>query len=113
MKQKLTKYSNGVLASRTGATPRIFLVEQASLARASVKARSDIYQPDGLHLTTRGLNYYTTNIISAVKECYTDIQQLPQQVKERGHAHSGGGVGGDGGAQPHRQSGGRGLRRDE
>ena len=63
MKQKLTKYSNGVLASSTGATPRIFLVEQASLARAGVKARSEIFQQDGVHLTTKGLNFYTTNVI--------------------------------------------------
>ena len=41
MKQKLTKYSNGVLASTTGATPRIFLVEQASLARTAAKGRAD------------------------------------------------------------------------
>ena len=108
---KLTKYSNGVLASKTGASPRIFLVEQASLARAGVKARSDIYQQDGLHLTTRGLNFYTTNIISAVKECYTDTQQLPQQARERGPVHSGGGEGSDGGPHSHSQSGGRGQVR--
>ena len=111
MKQKLTKYSNGVLASRTGATPRIFLVEQASLARAGVKARSDIYQQDGQHLTTRGLNFYTTNIISGLKECYTDTQQLPQQTRERGPVNSAGGAGRDGGVHPHSQSGGRGPGR--
>ena len=108
MKQKLTKYSNGVLASSTGATPRIFLVEQASLARAGVQARSDIFQQDGLHLTPKGLNFYTTNIISAVKECYSDTKLLPQHTGGRGHAQGNGSAGRDGGGHPQGHSGGRG-----
>ena len=92
MKQKLTKFANGALASNTGATPRIFLVEQASLARSSIKAREDIYQRDGLHLTSKGLNFYTSNIIGAMKDCYPDTQLLPKQAGARetatpGHVH--------------------------
>ena len=104
MKQRLTKYSNGVLASSTGATPRIYLVEQASLARTASKARADIFQKDGLHLTPKGLNFYNTNVINVMKECYPDTlahqshNSTPQQVSgyeqrgargqgPRGHRH--------------------------
>ena len=72
MKQKLTKYSNGVIASSTGATPRIFLVEQTSLGRTAAKARADIFQKDGVNLTPKGLSFYNTNIINVMKECYPD-----------------------------------------
>lgn len=110
MKQKLTKYSNGVLASNTGATPRIFLVEQASLARAGVKARSDIFQQDGLHLTNKGLNFYTTNIIDSVKECFTDTKLLRQHTAGRVGGQVGGRAGSDGGGHPqiHREGRGQG-----
>ena len=76
MRQKLSKYSNGVLASLTGATPKIFLVEQSSLGRASERARADIYQKDGLHLTKKGVNFYNDNIISVMKECYPDTEEF-------------------------------------
>ena len=70
MKQKLSKYSNGVLASTVGPTPRIFIVEQAGLARSHPKARADIFQSDGLHLTPKGLKLYTNKLIIAMNECY-------------------------------------------
>ena len=54
-------------------TPRMFIVDQSSLARTSTKARSDIYKPDGLHLTTKGLTFYTSNITKALLECYPDM----------------------------------------
>ena len=108
MKQKLTKYANGVLASNTGATPRIFLVEQASLARSPGKGRSDIFQQDGLHLTTKGVHFYTTNIISVMKDCYPDTQSLQRHVG--GHEPTQAGVGdayGQGQGGRHGQAGER------
>ena len=84
MKQKLTRYANGVLASHTGATPRIFLVEQASLARSAVKARADIFQKDGIHLTPKGLNFFNSNILNAMRECYPDRQVQQQAAPGRG-----------------------------
>ena len=38
MKQKLSRYSNGVLATTTGLVPRTFLVEQAGLSRKQVNS---------------------------------------------------------------------------
>ena len=78
MYSKLSKYSNGVLASSVGMTPRLFIVDQSSLARSGVKARSDIFKPDGLHLTTKGLNFYTSNITRCLLECYEDMA-IPKQ----------------------------------
>ena len=63
--------------SRTGATPRIFLVEQSNLNRSSVKARAEVFQADFLHLTNnKGLGFYNTNIINAINECYPDTKDL-------------------------------------
>ena len=73
MKQKLSKYSNGVVSSTTGPTPRIFLVEQSGLARSSTRARSELYKPDGLHLTQKGLRIYVNNITNTLKECYVEL----------------------------------------
>ena len=86
MKQKLSKYSNGVLASLIGATPKIFIVEQAGLSRASEKARSDIFKSDGLHLTKKGISFYNTNIINNMKECYPDTLQITRndEVHQQG-----------------------------
>ena len=75
--QKLTNFSSSVLASLTGATPRIFLVEQSNLNRSSVKARAEVFQADFLHLTNnKGLGFYNTNIINAINECYPDTKDL-------------------------------------
>ena len=93
MVQKLSKFSNGVVASAIGPTPRIFLVEQASLGRSSAKARADVYQKDGLHLTPKGLKIYTTNLISVMKECYGEAVR-PNNTN--------GGVGGTGNAEQDR-----------
>ena len=76
MLNKLTKFSNGSLASYVGMSPRIFIVDQAGLVRSGVKSRADIYKPDGLHLTTKGLLFYTTNIISSLQSCYGDTLLL-------------------------------------
>ena len=54
-------------------TPRLFIVDQSSLARSVVKARSDIFKPDGLHLTPKGLTFYMNNISKALMECYGDM----------------------------------------
>ena len=106
MKQKLTKYANGVLASHTGATPRIFLIEQASLARSAVKARADIFQKDGIHLTPKGLNFFNSNILNAMRECYPDRQVQQQAAPGRGG--EGGTQGGTHSGQSH--GGNRGSR---
>ena len=103
MKQKLTKYSNGVLASTTGPTPKIFLVEQASLGRSAEKARAEIFQNDGINLTTKGVNFYNKNIINVISECYPETLQLQKQ-EVRGQ---GAGRGGSDG-QHHGQARGRG-----
>ena len=76
MKQKLSRYSNGVLATTTGLVPRTFLVEQAGLSRSSDRARKELFQPDGIHLTPKGLSFYTSNLISTIQECYEDTKQL-------------------------------------
>ena len=113
IKQKLTKYSNGVLASSTGAASRIFLVEQASLARTAVKARADIFEKDGVNLTTKGLNFYNTNIINVMKECfpdtvsYLDQHRAPQQ--DQGQASGNGHRGARGQGQGNRGQGPRGY----
>ena len=83
MKQKLSRYANGVLASLTGATPKIFLVEQASLSRTNERARADLFQKDGLHLTKKGVNYYNNNIMNVMKECYPDVGTLQAQSKSK------------------------------
>ena len=78
---KLSKYSNGVMASSLGMTPRLFIVDQSSLARTSLKARADVYKPDGLHLTPKGLTFYTSNITKSLLECYADIVPPKQSTK--------------------------------
>ena len=113
MKQKLTKFANGALASNTGATPRIFLVEQASLARSSIKAREDIFQKDGLHLTSKGLNFYTNNIISAIKECFPDTQLLPGASETANLGGNGGQVHGQRGSHGQLGAGDRGVGQRE
>ena len=106
MLAKLSKYANGVLASSVGITPRLFIVEQSSLARSSPKARADIYKQDGLHLTAKGLAFYTTNIIRALQECYPDmVRPIINQEQNKQHHTS---------SSPPRQDRrqGRGGRRD-
>ena len=87
MYAKLSKYSNGVLASSVGMTPRLFIVDQSSLGRSGVKARSDIYRPDGLHLTSKGISFYTSNITKCLLECYADMA-IPKQQTTRQHSSS-------------------------
>ena len=92
MKQKLSRFANGVLSTSTGPTPRLFLVEQASLARAAGRGRSDLFQTDGLHLTAKGLHFYNTNIINTMKECYGDtqlIKKVGKRVTSDSHSQSG------------------------
>ena len=72
MKQKLSRFANGVLSTSTGPTPRLFLVEQAGLARSAGRGRTDLFQPDGVHLTPKGLYFYNSNIVNVLKECYGD-----------------------------------------
>ena len=74
MKQKLSRYANGVLATASLPAERIILVEQTGLGRSSERARSDIYDKDGIHLTPRGLNMFTSNVIAAVRDYYGDIK---------------------------------------
>ena len=83
MKQKLNKYSNSLLSTTLGLTPRVFIVEQGSLARSSARARSDLYQSDGVHLTTKGLYYHTSNLITAMQEWYEDTKHS-EEVERRG-----------------------------
>ena len=80
MKQKLNKFSNGVLAASTGPTPRLFLVEQASLSRSAGKGRSDLFKADGLRLTQKGLRFYKTNIMNTLKDCYEDIKLVKEKA---------------------------------
>ena len=39
MYAKLSKYSNGVLASSVGMTPRLYIVDQTTLTRSGTRAR--------------------------------------------------------------------------
>ena len=82
MLAKLSKYANGVLASSVGMTPRLSIIDQSSLARSSLKARSDIYKPDGLHLTPKGLTFYTANVTRALQELYPDMAVPKQTVSQ-------------------------------
>ena len=93
MKQKLSKFSNGVLSTSLGLTTRAFLVEQASLSRSAGKARNDLFQSDGVHLTPKGLHYYSSNIIDALQDCYEDTKQIKKPVKSD-KKQGGGGSGG-------------------
>ena len=63
MKQKLSRYPDGVLATITGPTPNLFLEEQACLARSAGISRTDLFHQDGVHLTARGLHFYNSNNI--------------------------------------------------
>ena len=79
IKVKLTKYANGVLASTLGLNRRTFIVDQVSLARTSERSRAEIFQQYGLHLTTKGINFYTSNILNTMKECYEETVLLLKQ----------------------------------
>ena len=108
MYAKLTKYSNGVLASSVGMTPRLFIVDQTNLARSGVKARSDIYRPDGLSLTNKGINFYTSSLTKSITDQYPDMT-VPRHLSPPTQAHdqSQGGSRNGGGAR-----GGQGRRGD-
>ena len=94
MYNKLTKYSNGVLASSVGMTSRLSIVDQSNLARSGTKARSDIFRPDGLLLTSKGLSFYTSSIVKSLTDCYPDMtvpgQTSPTQAHGHGHGQGGG-----------------------
>ena len=75
MKQNLAKFSNGVIATSVLPAPRIVLIEQTSLARNFERARSEIFQKDGINLSSRGLTIYTNNIIAALQDYYGDIKR--------------------------------------
>ena len=90
MKQKLNKYSNSLLSTTLGLTSRLFVVEQGSLARSSVKARNDLYQGDGIHLTTKGLYYHSSNLLSAIQDCYEDTKLFNRQVEDTGRREGSG-----------------------
>ena len=89
IKQKVNKYSNSLLSTTLGLTPRVFIVEQGSLARSSVKARNDLYQADGVHLTTRGLFYHSSNLITAMQDTYEDTKLIKPAEDARGGANGG------------------------
>ena len=76
LKQKLNKYANSLLSTTLGFTERVFIVEQASIARSSIKARNELYQGDGVHLTNKGLYYYSSNLITGLQDCYEDTKHL-------------------------------------
>ena len=91
MKQNLSKFSNGVIATSTLPAPRIVLIDQSSLARHSVRARSEIYQKDGISLTPKGLTYYTNNIMGVLQEYYGDMRQHEAHLdSESGRGRQGG-----------------------
>ena len=88
MYAKLAKYANGVLASNVGVTPRLYIVEQSSLARSSAKPRSEVFKPDGVHLASKGLTYYTSNITRSLMECYPDMAMTtPKQHPKQPPSH--------------------------
>ena len=94
---KLTKYSNGVLASSVGMTPRLFIVDQSNLARSGTKARSDIFRSDGLLLTDKGLSFYTNSITKSLTDCYPDMaasRQTNPPTQARDHGQGAGRNGG-------------------
>ena len=109
MYSKLSKYSNGVLASSVGMTPRLFIVDQSNLARSGTKARSDIFKSDGLLLTNKGLSFYTSSIIKSLTDCYPEmsVPRRPNPLTQ-GHDHGQGGGRNDGG----RAGQGQGRRSD-
>ena len=110
MYPKLAKYSNGVLASSVGMTPRLIIVDQSSLARSSIKARSEVYRPDGINLTTKGLNFFTSNLIKALTECYTDMA-ITRQATRPSNGTGGPDRGGRGGSSDNTGGGNRQDRR--
>ena len=107
MYAKLTKYSNGVLASSVGMTPRLFIVDQSNLARSGAKARSDIYRPDGLSLTNKGLGFYTSSLTKSLSDCYPDMTAPKHPSPTQAHDQGQGGGRNGGGAR-----GGQGRRGD-
>ena len=110
MYSKLSKYSNGVLASSVGMTPRLYIVDQTTLTRSGARARADIFKSDGLLLTTKGLNIYTSSITKSLTECYPDMEvpkhpSPPTQAPEQGQGggrNGGGARGGQGRRQDYR-----------
>ena len=111
MYSKLSKYSNGVLASSVGMTPRLYIVDQTTLTRSGTRARADIFKSDGLLLTTKGLNIYTSSIAKSLTECYPDMEvpkhpSPPNQAPEQGQGggrNGGGARGGQGRRQDYRE----------
>lgn len=60
MKQKLSRFANGALVTSNLHT---FLVEQAGLARSAGRGRSDLFQADGLHMTSKGFHFTTQTFL--------------------------------------------------
>jgi lysophospholipase L1-like esterase len=78
---KFSKLANSHLAIMLAGEEKIHIVENTNLARPEGKSRDDLYQPDGLHLTPKGLYNLETNVISALHKVKPNLQTLEVHKK--------------------------------
>ena len=78
---KFSKLANSHLAIMLAGEDRIHIVENSNLARPEGRSRDDLYQPDGLHLTPKGLYNLETNVISALHKVKPDLRTLEVHKK--------------------------------
>ena len=74
-KAMFSKFINANLLTMTMSMERVNIVEQSSLARQG-KTRDELFQEDGLHLRTKGVYNYTTNLITALHKAYQELRDL-------------------------------------
>ena len=63
---------------------------QPAGGQTAEKARAEIFQKDGINLTTKGVNFFNKNIINVITKCYPETLQLQkQEVRGQGVGRSG------------------------
>ena len=92
----LNNTSNSILHMRTHLLDRVYVVKQSMLESKSERVRNERFQPDGLHLTEKGLQLVNTNWVDSIKRVFTDLPQSPPQQHGRPHVPLGAGRGGGG-----------------
>ena len=78
---RFSKLANSHLAIMVAGEDRIHMVENSNLSRPEGRSRDDLYKPDGLHLTTKGLYNLETNVISALHKVKPELRNLEVHKK--------------------------------
>ena len=82
LRTKLSRAANGHLIPLVESAAGVHLVDQAGLSRAPGRARQELYQEDGIHLTEKGVYGFTTNIILEMHSKFEDIRSLEVHSKK-------------------------------